>query len=252
MIFFHRNSFGESVGTLPPSCGMINFPSGREKSVKKNIPIDSHGAPSYAIIRHYGGRVVPKSASALALLIGHWVVPCHAQQIADFAASCAPNVAGKDLAAIAQIESSLNPLAIHDNTSRKSYAPPDKTVAIEFAQQLLRAGHSIDVGLMQVNSANFGWLGLTLADAFDGCSSLRAGAQVLTAFSRYNTGSSTRGFSNGYVARVLAAKFNPTGTLKPDIPKGNSQKTEETSLPTSPFVNPARTMPEMVFNVERK
>ena len=59
---------------------------------------------------------------------------------------------------------------------------------------------------MQINSRNFEWLGLSLQDAFDPCASVRAGATVLTQLSRYNTGSPRAGFSNGYVARVLASK----------------------------------------------
>jgi hypothetical protein len=57
----------------------------------------------------------------------------------------------------------------------------------------------------QINQQNFGWLGLAAGHAFEPCRSLAAGAAVLTAFSRYNTGSPRAGFDNGYVARVLAA-----------------------------------------------
>ena len=58
---------------------------------------------------------------------------------------------------------------------------------------------------MQINRGNFAWLGLTVDAAFDPCRSIAAGAAVLTQISRYNTGSPTAGFRNGYVARVLAA-----------------------------------------------
>lgn len=123
--------------------------------------------------------------------------------------TCAPDVAAKDLAAVAQTESRLDPLAVHDNTTKQSHSPADKDAAVELARQLLRAGHSVDLGLMQINDKNLGWVGLTLEASFEPCDSIRAGAQVLTAFSRYNTGTATRGFSNGYVARVVA---NRTGT----------------------------------------
>src|SRR5690242_14423813 len=43
---------------------------------------------------------------------------------------------------------------------------------------------TFDAGLTQVNSANFGWLGLTLQDALNPCKNLAAGAKVLLA--RYN------------------------------------------------------------------
>ena len=64
---------------------------------------------------------------------------------------------------------------------------------------------------MQINQRNFGWLGLATGDAFEPCRSLAAGAAVLTAFSRYNTGSPRAGFDNGYVARVLAAGWATNG-----------------------------------------
>ena len=79
---------------------------------------------------------------------------------------------------------------------------------------------------MQVNSANFAVLGLTLEAAFDPCKSVAAGAAVLAggyvggtthegqqtalrvAISKYNTGDAQRGFANGYVHKVeLAAAY---------------------------------------------
>ena len=57
--------------------------------------------------------------------------------------------------------------------------------------------HSVDLGLMQVNSANLAALGLSIADAFDACRSVEAGGRVLSeayqralrgALSVYNTG----------------------------------------------------------------
>ena len=78
-------------------------------------------------------------------------------------------------------------------------------VAIVRASALLRTGRSIDLGLMQINSRNLGWLGLSVEEAFDPCRNIAAGARVLTSFSGYNTGHPNRGFANGYVARVLAA-----------------------------------------------
>lgn len=43
---------------------------------------------------------------------------------------------------------------------------------------------TVDVGLAQVNSANFLWLGLTMQTAMDPCMNLAAGARVL--FAKYN------------------------------------------------------------------
>ena len=62
-----------------------------------------------------------------------------------------------------------------------------------------------DYGLMQVNTANFGWLGLTAETALDPCQSIRAGVRVLTSLSAYNTGKPTAGLDNGYVHKVVAS-----------------------------------------------
>ena len=117
-------------------------------------------------------------------------------------------------------------LSINDNTARTSSAPATRDSAIQIASKLLEAGHSLDIGIMQVNSANFAVLGLTLEAAFDPCKSVAAGAAVLAggyvggtthegqqtalrvAISKYNTGDAQRGFANGYVHKVeLAAAY---------------------------------------------
>lgn len=96
---------------------------------------------------------------------------------------------------------------------------------MRIAQSYIAQGYSVDVGLMQVNSTNLPRLGLTIADSFDPCTNIAAGAQILRegyaaaaqaepgqpqralriAFSRYNTGDAQRGFHNGYVRKVEAA-----------------------------------------------
>lgn len=122
------------------------------------------------------------------------------------AAACAPGVAPETLAAIARAESGFDTLAIGVNGPGggrvRSTTTPE---AVARARALIAAGRSVDLGLMQINSRNLGWLGMTVEDAFDPCRSVGAGARVLTAFSGYNTGSPSRGFANGYVARVLTA-----------------------------------------------
>jgi type IV secretion system protein VirB1 len=127
---------------------------------------------------------------------------------AQLSTTCAPQVALETLAAIARTESGLDPFAIHDNSTNRSYRPHDQAEAIRIAAPLLAAGNSIDAGLMGINVGNWRWLGLTTETVFDPCQNIRAGATVLTALSRYNTGSPTRGFRNGYVQRVVA-KMRP-------------------------------------------
>lgn len=134
------------------------------------------------------------------------------------ATACDPVDAATTLASVATVESKLNPWAIHDNTSGLSYAPDSRNDAERIATDLIVAKrHSVDVGLMQINSDNLPSVGLSIPDAFDACHSIVAGSSILragyrqalkAAISRYNTGSPVRGFANGYVGRVEAAAAN--------------------------------------------
>jgi type IV secretion system protein VirB1 len=135
--------------------------------------------------------------------------------VTTLAAACAPQVAPTTLAAIARTESGSDPFAIGDNTAHRTYHPAEAAGAVTLAAQLAAEGHDLDLGLMQINQRNFGWLGLAADDAFEPCRSLAADAAVLTAFSRYNTGSPRAGFDNGYVARVLAAVHTTSAAKSP-------------------------------------
>ena len=103
------------------------------------------------------------------------------------AIQCAPVAVDPHLIlSIARTESGLDPSAVHVN-----------------------ANGTRDVGLMQVNTANWSWLGLNEQTALDPCQSISAGVRVLTALSAYNTGRPTAGISNGYVGRVLSTYHAP-------------------------------------------
>lgn len=123
------------------------------------------------------------------------------------------------------MESKGNPLALNVNGTTLSRQPRDAADAAALARQYIAAGYTVDMGLMQVNSANLPKLGYSVEDMFDTCKNLRAGSTVLTNFytlararypdeqsalraalSAYNTGSFTRGFSNGYVARYFGGQ----------------------------------------------
>lgn len=142
---------------------------------------------------------------------------------AQLATACGPAVHVDTLTAVARTESRFNTLAIGDNTAGRSYAPATPEQAVAVATALLQQGHSLDLGLMQINSANLRGLRMTVADTFDACKSLAGGARVLVegyrapgagldtqpallrALSHYNTGNPQRGFANGYVRRVQAS-----------------------------------------------
>lgn len=149
-------------------------------------------------------------------------MPMTLSLFAQLAAACGPWVHVDTLAAVACAESGLDPLAIGDATTGRSHSPRSPAAALAEAIALLRQGHSLDLGLMQLNSATLARFGLSVADAFEPCRNIAAGARVLAAgfdpeggedgqqalvraLSRYNTGSPERGVVNGYVARVRAA-----------------------------------------------
>lgn len=142
--------------------------------------------------------------------------------LAGLIAQCAPSVAPSTMAAIVQVESGGNPLAIDDDTTHRSYYPRDRASAEALANHLIGAGHLLDLGIAQVDSMNFAHLGVNVHTAFDACTNLRAGSAILTAdydaaerrygggqvalrhaIGMYNTGRLDGGA--GYVQKVLAA-----------------------------------------------
>lgn len=148
--------------------------------------------------------------------------------------ACAPNVAPSTIQEIIRVESDGNPLAVNVNQKNGvAYPLPAKIKSLKEALSVtysaISAGHTVDIGYMQVNSANLAKLGYTVEDMFDSCMNLKAGAAILSAayamalprhqneqaalraaLSAYNTGSFQRGFANGYVARYVNMPRVPT------------------------------------------
>lgn len=136
-------------------------------------------------------------------------------------AQCAINTHPETVKAIIRVESNGNPLAIGVNYGGgRAPRPQTQAEAAQIARNLIEGGKNIDMGLMQINSANMRRLGLTPETIFDPCTNIRAGTQILSinyanavqvhgqtetalkaALSTYNTGNMTRGLRNGYVAR---------------------------------------------------
>lgn len=144
-----------------------------------------------------------------------------AAAILALASQCAPSVAPETVLAIIQTESSGEPFALNVNGGRQPASQSNAADAAAAARRYVAAGYSVDLGLGQINSRNMRWLGLTWEMVFDPCTNVAALARVLTtnynavragrdpqtalrvALSMYNTGSQTRGFRNGYVAKVV-------------------------------------------------
>lgn len=145
---------------------------------------------------------------------------------------CAVNTHPDTVKAIIRVESNGNPLAIGVNFGgNRSPRPQSANEAAQISRNLIENGKNIDMGLMQINSANMRRMGLTPEAIFDPCTNIRVGTQILStnyaqavqlhgegevalraALSAYNTGSMVRGLRNGYVARYYrnnnAARFS--------------------------------------------
>jgi type IV secretion system protein VirB1 len=146
----------------------------------------------------------------------------HILALAALIRHCAPAVAPSTMMAIVRVESGGDPLAIGDNTTRRSYYPRDRASAEVLARRLLDAGHLLDVGIAQIDSMNFAGFGVTEHTIFDPCINVSVGARILSddyafaarrfgdgqialrhAIGMYNTGRLNGGAT--YVARVLDA-----------------------------------------------
>ena len=138
------------------------------------------------------------------------------------ASQCAPNVAPQTVVAIVQTESHGRQFALNVNGGSQPPKQSDAASAAATARRYIAAGYSVDLGLGQINSRNMRWLGLSWETVFDPCTNIAALGRVLTqnysaaiagrdpqaalrvALSLYNTGSASRGFRNGYVAKVVS------------------------------------------------
>jgi len=153
---------------------------------------------------------------------------------------CAPQIAPVTLAAIVQQESGGDPLALHDNTSGKTYRPTSVAEAARIARELVASGHSVDIGLAQINSRNLPRLGVGVDQVLDPCGNLHAAQTVLmegwkrsgnlrATLSAYNTGKLHSPVGMDYGEKV----FGRAGVVVPAIPGGRvaSWATVGTALP---------------------
>ena len=168
---------------------------------------------------------------------------------------CLPAVPLTTLTAIIRVESGGNPSAMQidyprallkrwhlpEGTLRLKRQPATEREALEWLEYFERRNISVDLGLMQVSTAEAHRRGRPAESLLDPCFNLRAGWQILDsayqletktygpgqealqhAISRYNTGDTQRGIDNGYLARVMAAlKKGPEPT---SMTKGEGRK----------------------------
>jgi soluble lytic murein transglycosylase-like protein len=148
------------------------------------------------------------------------------------------------LSLAAQCQHSFPPAMILAIARNESMVAPDQFNPR--AVNMNRDG-SRDLGLMQVNSRNFAWLGLTEDAALNPCISIGAAEQVLRAFSSYNSGSPTK--SADYALRAFlalrgAAAANPSATPKESSP---STASDQTGI----FARKAKIGRELVINTTK-
>lgn len=177
------------------------------------------------------------------------------ESFTSLAARCAPSIHLTTLAAVVRHESAANPYAIGINTKgvKLGRQPRTRAEAIATANLLLSRGYNFDAGLGQINSRNFGPLGLSVSDLFEPCANLKAAATVLgdcydrasrssgrgqaalrEALSCYNTGSFSRGFANGYVRKVAAQAGVAVPPIQAEIAIPSMNDVADLPAPTSP------------------
>jgi len=162
--------------------------------------------------------------TALCLLCIAANLPAQRLDIAALQSRCLPTVPLTTLNAIIRVESGGNPNAMQIDFPRALLKQWHLPEALEWLDYFEHYGISVDLGLMQVSTAEAQHRGLSAESLLEPCFNLRAGGQILDsayqleiktygpgqdalrhAISRYNTGDTQRGIDNGYLARVMAA-----------------------------------------------
>ena len=156
-------------------------------------------------------------------------------EFVSLATRCAPGAPADTLLAIARTESDLYTSAISINRPRAAARrvgnrdgelvltkqPKDRREAMSWLHWFASHQYSVSIGLMQVNAETAVRLRVNAEQLLEPCTNLRVGAMILisaysqiareigqgfaaldAALSIYNTGDSTAGFRNGYVATV--------------------------------------------------
>jgi type IV secretion system protein VirB1 len=182
-------------------------------------------------------------------------------ELAALALSCAPNIHPVTLHALVRHESRARQYAIGVNRKGQHLPRQPRTLAeaSAAAQRLIDQGIDFDAGLGQINVRNWAWLKLDSTTVFDPCRNLAAAQTVLAdcyaralpghkdaqqalraALSCYNTGNFSRGFSNGYVGKVLTqariqvpalAQLEGEAARSPDLPAEPAPPQQQTLQP---------------------
>ena len=166
----------------------------------------------------------------------------------DFDISTCANIAVpiEIMTAVVMVESNGNPFAIGVVGDSLVRQPRNLVEAVATVNQLKKNKLNYSVGMAQVNQVNFKSQGFeTLEQGFKPCNNIVAGSNILKdcftrssghwgkAFSCYYSGNFTKGYSDGYVARVMS-QLSTGLTYRLPAQKDDSQKTffSKESTPT--------------------
>src|ERR1700691_983657 len=159
-------------------------------------------------------------------------------EFARLQSPCLPAAPLSTLRGVIEAESSGNPNAMQidfpkallkrwnlpDGTLRLKRQPTDQREALDWLAYFQSYDIFVDLGLMQVSTAEAKRRGISPESLLEPCTNLRVGWEILAdayriekktygpardtfnhAISRYNTGGTQQGIANGYLGRVLAA-----------------------------------------------
>jgi type IV secretion system protein VirB1 len=179
-----------------------------------------------------------KTFLVMTLLLLPPAAPGQNLDITRLQSTCLPTAPLSTLRAVVQVESSDDPNAMQidfpkallkrwglaEGTLRLERQPINQREALNWLAYFQSYNIFVDLGLMQVSTAEAKRRGISTESLLEPCTNLRVGWQILEddyriekktygpgqqalqhAISRYNTGDTQQGIANGYLSRVLAA-----------------------------------------------
>lgn len=131
--------------------------------------------------------------------------------------TCAPMVHPTTMEAVVTVESAGNPYAIGVVGGHLVRQPRNLDEALATVRMLQSGGWNFSVGHAQINQVNFQRYGLTPETAFDPCTNLRVGGQILqSCYSSSLSSAPAQRDSQFHLARALSCYYS--GRL--DSPQG--------------------------------
>lgn len=187
-------------------------------------------------------------------------IPGVSSEMSDLIEKCAPRIHPETMASLISAESKGNQFDVADAgpvsmpwRDRKRlvrtlhYSSMEE--AVKGATALIQNGHTVSLGLTQVNDRNLKALGITIRDAFNSCVNIAAGGNIFTAYylqavkqfgagadamraalSAYNSGDWWRGGSDGYVDLVLNQRGKGLNLRSGYPPHSQTQRIEASAL----------------------